>query len=111
MFSTLSDQAMFINQYFCKTYNKQSDIVIKSIDKKNQIWDVVTETNIINANESTSSSTSVGVNKIPYFSWKNIISSSANILSVIFTRFFSENFVPTKWKLSLVVPIFKNSGS
>ena len=88
-----------LNNYFNDLCNKDDDINIE-----------INRQEIINSIKRMNSNVSVGPDGIPSILIKESSSSLISPLYNIFNKSLKESCLPSKWKLSYIIPVYKNKG-
>lgn len=99
--------ATILNEHFASVFNPESDL---NVDIQNGGKYQITVEMIKTALSDANLNTAPGVDEIPLYFWKEMLPLVGEQLSVLFTKFINESYVPDIWKASNVVPIFKGKG-
>jgi hypothetical protein len=102
-----SEIAEVLNSYFASVFNVRRDY---SSSVPTGPFIQITPEMVEKAILSSNLKSAPGSDCIPMYFWKELLPVLKRPLSVMFTKFLNNSYVPASWKIANVVPIYKGKG-
>ena len=113
MYNKCEDKASVLNEYFTSVFTKEDTSNIPSLDSYSfpDISPItITNAGVLALLSNLKIHKASGPDKIPASLLKNLATSLAPALTMIFKASLSQSSLPSEWKIANIVPIFKKGN-
>jgi hypothetical protein len=100
-----TDKIRLLNDYFSSNFTKSNKIKYNISNIQDSLN--ITEKLILNAIKNCNKRSAAGPDGIPMIFWVNTSTALSKYLSILFTKFVKDLYIPELWKTANVVPLYK----